>query len=98
MKGDFFSLQSVPDSDLPSCLLLNPPYGQRLDVGRNFFSALGEKVSELYGKRSCPVWGLALLPSGQPAASFASALRPKTLKKIALRNGGLAVEAIAFLL
>ncbi len=96
-EGDFFSMGKTPSGDPSICLLLNPPYGERLHVDRDFFSALGEKIIEVYGGGRM-VWGAALVPSGAPAAAFNAAMGKSVAGMKAVRNGGISVNAIAFLM
>ncbi len=95
---DFFEWKSPPASSGVTCLLLNPPYGHRMATAEKLYPRLGAQLRRLYQHSSHPVWGVCLTPPGNQAEQFLKTLQPTFNRRITLRNGGLATEAVVFIL
>lgn len=81
-QEDFFSLPSAPPESL---LVLNPPYGKRLeaDVPR-LYREIGKKVRRDFSKSKCAI----LVPAGE--AEKALGLHPR--RRLETSNGGIRVS------
>ena len=96
-QQDFFKNSDRLNKRKEICLLLNPPYGERLKNADNFFKKLAQTINTKYGKHDSRVWGLCLVPAGNSAQMFRKHLQTSNSNSIKLSNGGLAIEAVSFL-
>jgi len=76
-----------PDGGPPRLLVVNPPYGERLEAGNRLYQEMGTAFRRLSG------WRLAIL-AGSPLIAGAMALKPT--RRHALRNGDLPCELLIY--
>jgi putative N6-adenine-specific DNA methylase len=76
-----------PDGGPPRLLVVNPPYGQRLDGGNRLYQEMATAFRRLSG------WRLAIL-AGTPLIASAMAMEPA--RRHALRNGDLPCELLVY--
>ncbi len=76
-----------PDGGPPRLLVVNPPYGERLEADPRLYQEMGTALSRLSG------WRLAVL-AGSPLIERAMPLRPN--RRQALRNGDLPCELLLY--
>ena len=76
-----------PDGGPPRLLVVNPPYGERLEAGNRLYQEMGAAFRRLSG------WRLAIL-AGSPLIAAAMAMKPA--RQYALRNGDLPCELLIY--
>jgi len=82
-RRDFFNFNPQKITKKPSLVVLNPPYGVRLQPAKNpkqFYAEIRQKLFSDYRD-----WRVALLAKEQTV----SRLFPKTLQRIAINHGGI---------
>ncbi|MCE5334234.1 MAG: hypothetical protein LLG06_06560, partial [Desulfobacteraceae bacterium] len=87
-EGDFFEFSPEAEKLYPGLLVLNPPYGKRLEGGgRSFYEKLGSHLRKNYRG-----WQFAVLAASH---SDASAMRAGPTRMWPVRHGGLHIT-VAF--
>lgn len=96
-QADFFGyrLEMVPESAGCICVLLNPPFGERLTAGgdaASFYRRLGKALRGQLGTR--PHCGMILAPTADAASGFVQSLEPSRVDDRPIRHGGKPLIAV----
>lgn len=87
LNGDFFSVNPMEFCRTPGLLILNPPYGKRLQgQDRAIHEKIGAQLRRLYGG-----WQVAVLA---PEEAMAMALKIRNARFWRIRHGGLPIWVV----